>query len=173
MIEIESESSPEAILERVREVLPTPWEWHMGGAHARTPFYGKVKANGFWIMKKKNRFERNSFNPELVAWVRPSQQGTRITAKTRIPLPVQVFLAIWCIAAVIVGGSGFYQSVTSEVASDREIAPVFALAVSFLLLIAGIIFVVARSVNQRRQPELEAWLRNIVAEGKAPLPRID
>lgn len=89
MIELERNDSPDVLLARVREVLPTPWEWHMGGA-------------------------------------------------------------------------GFYQSVTSRVASDRQIAPVFVLAISFLLLIAGIFFVAARSVNRQRRPELEAWLRDVM-----------
>ena len=51
MTELDSCNSPETILARVKEVLPTPWEWHMRGAHARTLFYEKVKEDGFWAIK--------------------------------------------------------------------------------------------------------------------------
>lgn len=173
MTEFESDNTPETILARVKESLPSPWEWRRGGAHTRTPFYGKVKADGFWVMKGKSRFEKNSFNPVLVAWVRPSQRGSRVTAKVRVPLPVQVFLAAWCVGVIVICGMGFYESLTSEAASDRVIAAIFVAAIPILLGVAGILFVVAQTIGRQRQPELERWLRNIVEEGKSSFPRID
>jgi len=162
MIELESKSSPETILTQVRDVLPTPWEWHMGGAHTRTPFYGKVNDNGFWIMKKKSRFERNAANPVLVARITPAQNGTRISATVRVPFPMQAFFAAWCVLVLAIGGTGLYQAITSEFASDKDVAPIFAVVMCVMIFGAGIAYVIGRTIANRRRPELEAWLRDIV-----------
>ena len=162
MIELESNEPPEVLLAKVRETLPTPWTWHLGGAHARTPFYGKVNDSGFWIMKKKSRFERNAANPVLVARITPAQNGSRISATVRVPLPMQAFFAVWCVLVLALGGTGLYQTMTSEFASDKEVAPIFAVVMCIMIFGAGIAYLIGRSISNRRRPELEAWLRNIV-----------
>ena len=105
--------------------------------------------------------------------MRSSQRESQITATARVPLPAQVFFAAWCAMVVAIGGRGRYQSITSDFASDRSVAPIFAMVMRLLLLGSGVAYVIARSiVNQRRRPELEACLRNITG-GKASLSRIE
>ncbi len=162
MIELESPLEPRALLDRVQEVLPTPMEWAVGGAHARTAFYGRVRASGFWVMTRRSRWEKNSFNPMLVVQVSPTPSGSRLTATSRLPRPVQVFMAVWLGAVLFIGSMGLYEALSSGAEMSPETIWITAVVVPVVVLTIGIAAYIVRDLGRRRRLLLEEWLRRFV-----------
>ncbi|MDZ4858284.1 MAG: hypothetical protein SGI88_04820 [Candidatus Hydrogenedentes bacterium] len=152
---------PSTLLTTVREALPTPTEWLLKGGHARTPFYGKVRGDSFWVMMSKSRWEKNSFNPVLVARITSTTSGSRITATIRLSRPVQIFIGVWLMMALFIGIGGVHNAVSSGMSVDRNVVLIIAVTVPIVLLTVGITAYIVRDINRRRKPALEQWLREI------------
>jgi len=159
MIETTTLAAPEAVLAQIRAELPTPSEWMLQGAHQRTPFYGKTSDTGFWVVMRRNRWERNSFNPVMVGRVSPAAGGSRITATIRLARPVQIFMTVWLMMTLFLCVAGLLDLARSGVVIDKNTGLILAVAVPVVVLTVGIAVFIIRDTRKKRGAGLEEWLR--------------